>query len=559
MVKKIILLVILNAFLVVEAQTEYSVNSQTTFDNALSSATSGDIIEWEDGTYPNIFMDITVSGITVQAETSGDVIFNGTSRVEIDVNTNNVTFKGFQYIGGDIGTSHVARIYGNNVLFENVNISEYTCYKYLIVEDESQYTTIKNCNFEHRVNNPDQNILSILVSATQAGYHKVQYCSFKNFDGEPDTSGSIGDAGVEVIRIGVSTTADFESKSIIEYCYFTNCNGDGEIISHKANGCIYRYNTFENNPSSELVLRHGDKGIVYGNFFMNNMGGVRIQEASNHVIYNNYFNNLSSRSVYLRDDDSDPVENVLIAYNTFVNTENVLLSGGGDDQVPTNTTIANNIFSNTENGNDLIDDATGNETWINNIFNGTLGITTPASGLSNADAELSLNTEGFYTISTTSPVIDNGQSGYAALPVFTSFDYDNEILLDVLLNTRPNDETLKDIGCEEYSASSVLKPHVTEANTGPDYTMTLSINTPVTSSINFNFYPNPVENFLTIKSEESITKIEVYNLLGQQVVNLKPNEPKFINELDLTKINTGSYLVKIFVDDQLKQFKIVKE
>lgn len=526
MVKKIIFLFVLNMFFITTAQNKYSVNSKNTFDMALNSAVSGDTIEWINGTYSNIFMDITVAGITVQAATSGGVIFNGASRVEIDKDANDVTFTGFQYIGGDIDTDHVAVIYGSNVLFENINISEYTSYKYLIIDDESQYTTIKNCNFEHRINNPDQNILSILVSSSQPGFHKIQYCSFKNFDGEPDDEGSIGDAGVEAIRIGVSTTAEFESKSIIEYCYFTSCNGDGEIISHKARECIYRYNTFENNPSSELVLRHGDRGVVYSNFFINNMGGVRIQEASDHVIYNNYFNNLTDRSVYLRDDDSDPVENVLIAYNTFVNTESLLLSGGGDDTAPTNTTIANNIFSNTSNNN-LIDDVVGTETWIGNMYDGTLGITIPSSGMSAENLQLSLNAEGYYSIASTSPVIDNAESGYPTLPIFSELDYDTTIALDLLLNTRPSDESLKDVGCEEYSSTNVIKPHVTEENTGPDYlnNTTLSTYTPEDSSlIDFNLFPNPLNgNTISLNfniEETTNVNADIYSLSGRKISSL---------------------------------------
>jgi len=230
--KKIFFLLFFSTFFIATSQVTRTVDSQSAFDTALSSSVSGDIIEWENGAYEDVFMDVTKDGVTVKAETSGGVIFNGNSRVEID--GDNIDFLGFQYVGGDIGTSHVVRIYGSNILFENVNISEYTSYKYLIVEKSSQYATIKNCNFEHRVNNPDQNIVSILINENQPGFHKIQFCSFKNFDGEPDGSGSVGDAGVEPIRIGVSTTSMYESKSIVEYCYFTQCNGDGRCENSRS-------------------------------------------------------------------------------------------------------------------------------------------------------------------------------------------------------------------------------------------------------------------------------------------------------------------------------------
>ena len=427
----------------------FSVNSQASFDQALVSANTGDIIEWAPGTYSNIFMDITKSNITVQAAAIGQVIFDGASRVEID--GSNVIFNGFQYKSGDIGTNQVARIYGSNNLFTNVNISGYTSYKYLIIEKSSKNSVVSYCNFENRINTPDQNILSILVDTTP-GYHTIQYCSFKNFVGDPGVS--IGDAGVEPIRIGISTTATLESKSIVEYCYFTECNGDGEIISHKASQCVYRYNTFENNPNSELVLRHGDAGIVYGNFFTDSMGGVRVQEGSDHIIYNNYFSGLTNRSLNLNASSADKLDNILVAFNTFIESEFIDSESHSTDEA-TNVTFANNIFANPSSTNDLFEDVTGTETWSGNIAFGNLGAAT-ASDFTIIDPMLTENSEGFYQLSASSPAIDNAVDNTAVfpLPLITDLDYDNEILLDLISETRPANITSKDVGCQEYNATA---------------------------------------------------------------------------------------------------------
>lgn len=541
----------------------FSVNSQASFNAALSSANTGDVIEWVSGTYSDIFMDITKSDITVQAASIGEVIFNGTSRVEID--GNNVTFNGFQYNGGDIGTSHVVRIYGNNVLFEHINISEYTSYKYLIIEDESQYTTISYCNFEHRVNNPDQNILSILVNENQPGFHKVQYCSFKNFDGEPD-GGSVGDAGVEPIRIGVSTSANYESKSIVEFCYFTQCNGDGEIISHKATECIYRYNTFNDNPEGELVLRHGDKGIVYSNFFTNSMGGVRIQEGSDHVVYNNYFSGLTSRSLNLNASSSDPLDNILIAYNTFVNSEVIDIENHSTDEA-SNVTIANNIFSNPSSNNGLFEDLTANETWIGNVAFGNLGAAS-SNDFTIIDPQLSLNTENYYAIAASSPVINQGITGYPALPIFTDLAYDNDISFDILSNTR---DSLKDVGCQEYNASAELKPYVNADNTGPIYLMPDSPILNTTDFVNIlgsdvKIYPNPLTdtnemNIYFNFETPLIIEIELYNIVGQKIETLvNQSFDNGANNLILQPVNasTGMYLLQINAKDNLGNIKASK-
>ncbi|MEL7342650.1 MAG: chondroitinase-B domain-containing protein, partial [Bacteroidota bacterium] len=331
-------------------QTRYEVSSGIEFNTAQNQASAGDSIVWQSGVYTDVRMSLNKDGIIVTAEPYGTVLFAGVSRVTI--NADHVTFSGFQYVGGFIGNLDVIRVYGEDVLITHINIQNYTCFKYLRVYEESRRTTISYCNFENRINLDDQNILSILVD-NEPGYHQIQHCSFKNFEG-------IGlDEGIEPIRIGVSSQGDLDSRTLVEYCYFTRCNGDGEIISHKSRQNVYRYNTFENNPVAELVLRHGDEGIVYGNFFLNGMGGVRIREGSSHFIFNNYFEDLDSRVIYLMNDPADPLSDIHIYHNTVVNSEEVRLGGPGSNP-PTNVTIANNVF--TSPVQRLFQDGTGTET-----------------------------------------------------------------------------------------------------------------------------------------------------------------------------------------------------
>lgn len=439
------------------AQTRYDVSSLADFNTAQGQANAGDTIVWESGTYSDVGMSINKDGLIVTAEPYGSVLFKGVSRVTI--NANDATFSGFQYVGGYIATLDVIRVYGSDVLITHVNIQNYTSHKYLRVYEESRRTTISNCNFENRLNLDDQNILSILVGS-EPGYHKIQYCSFKNFDG-------IGnDQGIEPIRIGVSSQGNLDSRTLVEYCYFTQCSGDGEIISHKSRQNVYRYNTFENNPVAELVLRHGDEGIVYGNFFLNNMGGIRVREGSNHFIYNNYFEGLNSRTIYLQNDPSDPLSDIHIYHNTIINSDEVRLGSNGSNP-PTNVTIANNVFTNS--AGPIFSEDTENETWIGNLYFGTLGIDAPSTGLSNIDPILSENTEGFLQPEVNSPVITAASAGYPAVPLYPDMDYDNEILLDLMKEPRPMSIADRAIGASEFSSNINVQPHVNELNTGPSY------------------------------------------------------------------------------------------
>ena len=137
--------------------------------------------------------NITKDRLFIAAETLGGTIFTGNSRV--DIRSDHITLQGFQFLDGDIGTSDVINTRGSFNIFTQINIRAYTSYKYLRVREESQFCEITHCNFENRLNLADQNILSILVDNTNPGFHKIQFCSFKNFDGGGN------DDGIEPIRI----------------------------------------------------------------------------------------------------------------------------------------------------------------------------------------------------------------------------------------------------------------------------------------------------------------------------------------------------------------------
>lgn len=69
-------------------------------------------------------------------------------------------------------------------------------------------------------------------------------------------------------------------------------------------------------------------------------------------------------------------------------------------------------------------------------------------------------------------------------------------------------------------------------------------------------YPNPVDNILTISFSNEITAVSIYNLLGQEVISktINANEAK----IDVSKLNAGTYLVKVQADNEAKTLKIIK-
>ncbi|WP_047551284.1 aryl-sulfate sulfotransferase [Psychroserpens sp. Hel_I_66] len=69
----------------------------------------------------------------------------------------------------------------------------------------------------------------------------------------------------------------------------------------------------------------------------------------------------------------------------------------------------------------------------------------------------------------------------------------------------------------------------------------------------FKIYPNPTRDFITISSEATIDKIELYSILGEKVYQSGQN-----TVVDLTSFNTGIYFAKIYSGDRSITKKIIK-
>lgn len=76
------------------------------------------------------------------------------------------------------------------------------------------------------------------------------------------------------------------------------------------------------------------------------------------------------------------------------------------------------------------------------------------------------------------------------------------------------------------------------------------------STVDFTYYPNPVDGILQITSALDIENITVYNLLGQKVLTEVNPDNKQVN---LSALSKGTYLVKaVFEGGQTETFKIIK-
>ncbi|RAR46558.1 T9SS type A sorting domain-containing protein [Flavobacterium lacus] len=88
-------------------------------------------------------------------------------------------------------------------------------------------------------------------------------------------------------------------------------------------------------------------------------------------------------------------------------------------------------------------------------------------------------------------------------------------------------------------------------------TVIVTLNTANIELQNLKFYPNPVSSTLTISTSFPIQSIEIYNLLGQRLIN-ESYDATEVN-VNVSNLPSALYLVKIKSENQTKEFKIVKE
>jgi hypothetical protein len=76
-------------------------------------------------------------------------------------------------------------------------------------------------------------------------------------------------------------------------------------------------------------------------------------------------------------------------------------------------------------------------------------------------------------------------------------------------------------------------------------------------SSNFTFYPNPVKDVLNLSYSQNINRVQVINILGQEVktVSIDTNQA----QVDMSNLPLGTYLVKVTSGNDVKTIKVVKE
>ncbi len=84
-----------------------------------------------------------------------------------------------------------------------------------------------------------------------------------------------------------------------------------------------------------------------------------------------------------------------------------------------------------------------------------------------------------------------------------------------------------------------------------------SLSTNSFNNANFTYYPNPVKDVLNLSYNKDITSVAVFNLIGQQVISTEFNATN--GQLDMSKLSSGAYIVKVTSENATKSIKVIKE
>ena len=86
---------------------------------------------------------------------------------------------------------------------------------------------------------------------------------------------------------------------------------------------------------------------------------------------------------------------------------------------------------------------------------------------------------------------------------------------------------------------------------------TEDLKNPSVEAAAFTLYPNPVKDVLNISYTQNITNVEVFNMLGQQILAKSVNATE--GKVDMSNLASGTYLVRVAADNQVKTIKIIKQ
>ena len=351
---------------------EILVSDVTEFNIAIKKATPGTVIILKNGVWSDVHFVVNGFGtkdnpITIKAETAGEVIVTGDSKMNISGAF--MVVSGLWFKDGLPNSKYVVEFrknskeFANNCQLTNCTISNFNPTDKSIethwVDLWGKNNRVDHNNFTGKTNGGTTLVVWLKGEEHIENNHIIDY---NVFGFRPE----LGVNGGETIRIGTSENSMKSSKTLVENNIFRHCNGEIEIISNKSGDNIFRNNYFFESEGT-LTLRHGDRALVENNVFIGNnkpkTGGIRII-GEGHIVRNNLMVGLKGDDyrgpiVVMNGVPNSPlnryfqVKDADIQHNTIINCGPIHFGAGKDGEkslAPIRSIFANNLITNTNAG-----------------------------------------------------------------------------------------------------------------------------------------------------------------------------------------------------------------
>lgn len=395
---------------------EYLVETQEAYFDAMKNAGPGDVIKLANGTWEDFEILFKGKGkkdnpIILTAEEKGKVILSGQSNLRLAGEYLEVS--GLVFKDGYTPTKEVISFRQNKEnLAHNSRVSE------IVIDDYNQPERYevdfwvmmygKNNRFDHNhlVGKRNKGVTMAVRMNTEESRENHHRIDHNYFGPRP----ILGSNGGETLRIGTSHYSRSNSHTTVENNYFDRCDGELEIISSKSGKNKILNNTFFESRGT-LTMRHGNNTLVEGNVFFGNgvdhTGGIRVINAGQ-TVRNNYMEGLKGTRfggalVVMNGVPNgpinryDPVIGAVIENNSLVDSDNVQLGAGSDEErsgPPSDSRFESNLIYNSD-GRDVFtvyDDMSGVD-FKNNVL-GSMDPPDFTDGFSRASVEMARANNG---------------------------------------------------------------------------------------------------------------------------------------------------------------------
>lgn len=279
----------------------YLVHNEQEFNAISTQIKPGDEVRIANGTYKPWALKISTNGtadrpITIQAETTGKVIFTGDVEQAIFQLTGSYTvLKGITFTG-----CNVLKVDKHNGVLVDLadtkycRLTECTFTKnaakaqfmpLVTVSGNGQHDQVDHCIFSENVDNQELQV-KITKDACPT-YTLIENNVFKDKD---KVTWKVFNGG-ECVQIGQDPVllGTRQPRCLVRNNRFIRCNGEAEVISNKSSDNVYLKNYFED-CDGELVMRGGHDCLIDSNTIKGGNSGIRVNGTGHHILHNNISN-----------------------------------------------------------------------------------------------------------------------------------------------------------------------------------------------------------------------------------------------------------------------------